>query len=355
MTDAAITTLSGRAPAATRPDAGRWSDDRGFTLVELLTAATVTLFVLSISVNALMQAQKTNQLATTIVDTNANLRSGLNFMVRDLVQTGAGIPIGGIPIPNGAGSVVINRPSWAGGVTFPAGTALNSVTPGNSLGPAINGQQTDIVNILYEDTSIDLGATGVTVTIGDANGTSATVAGVQISGVVNGVDGGDLIMFENGLGRALQCVTSVNGQVMSFANNDAFRLNQPGAAGGSIRALRDTVNNNWPTMRIKRIKMLTFYLEDPTGNAPRLMRRENFDTARPIALVLENLQMSYDIADGATNPTNVAAPTSPSQIRKINLWLYGRSEKAILESRRNFRTYMATQVSLRNLSFVNTL
>ena len=43
-----------------------------------------------------------NDTATNLADASQNLRSGMNFLVRDLVQAGRQIPTGGIPIPSGA-------------------------------------------------------------------------------------------------------------------------------------------------------------------------------------------------------------------------------------------------------------
>ncbi len=61
---------------------------------------------------------------------------------------------------------------------------------------------------------------------------------------------------------------------------------------------------------------------------PRLIRRVNNRPGEALALVLDDLQLSYDLVDGVTNPTNVGTPTdpnSPNQIRKANIFISGRS------------------------------
>ena len=82
---------------------------------------------------------------------------------------------------------------------------------------------------------------------------------------------------------------------------------------------------------------------------------------------VENLQITYDIADGVTNPANVrmteadlngtgaCAPRScsPNQIRKVNLLLSGRSERPSRVSQQFFHNTLTTQVSLRSLAFVD--
>jgi hypothetical protein len=86
------------------------------------------------------------------------------------------------------------------------------------------------------------------------------------------------------------------------------------------------------------------------------MRREGFKTARLVAQGVENLQMTYDIVDGTVNPTNqvdAVSPYSPSQIRKVNLFLGRRSETRSLQTGRVARSSVATQVALRSMSFMD--
>ena len=74
----------------------------GFTLVELMMATAITLIVLATATGTFKNALSVNDTATLIADSNQNLRSGGNLLVRDFMQAGRGIPTGGIPIPSGA-------------------------------------------------------------------------------------------------------------------------------------------------------------------------------------------------------------------------------------------------------------
>jgi hypothetical protein len=72
--------------------------------------------------------------------------------------------------------------------------------------------------------------------------------------------------------------------------------------------------------------------------------------------VLEDLQLAYDLVDGVTNPTNIKTPTapnSPNQIRKVNIFLAGRSDSAMRNMDDYLQRSLSTQVSLRSLSFVD--
>jgi len=71
---------------------------------------------------------------------------------------------------------------------------------------------------------------------------------------------------------------------------------------------------------------------------------------------VENLQITFDLVDGVTNPTNVDTPpvtNSSNQIRKANLFLSARSQDVNPQTKQFFRNTMATQVGLRSLSFVD--
>lgn len=344
--------------------------ERGASLVELLMSTALTAVVLTISVKAFTDARNVQDMSTLMVETQQNLRAGLNFMVRDLIQTGAEIPTGGVPIPSGGAATPVNRPG-PGGLTFDVNTdvVLHAVTPGPGLGPVVNGVATDIVSILYVDPTIDFNAVplksianqGRRATVWlptEVRGPTDPTGGTDISGANNGIAVGDLIMFDNALGTTLQCVTAVNGQEIQFEPNDLFNLNQGGEAGSISTLASDFANSVFPPTTIRRIRMITFYLEVPVGNpnAPWLLRQEGMDQARPIALVVDNLQLTFDLFDGTTNQTNInepVAPNTPAQIRKVNLFLAARSESASVAQRRTYRTNLATQVSLRSMAYVD--
>ena len=86
----------------------------GFTLVELLISTTILLLALGGAVTTFKNALSVNQTGTQTADANQNLRAGTNLLIRDLLEAGRGLLPGGIPIPSGANSQVINRPSPPG-------------------------------------------------------------------------------------------------------------------------------------------------------------------------------------------------------------------------------------------------
>jgi hypothetical protein len=102
--------------------------------------------------------------------------------------------------------------------------------------------------------------------------------------------------------------------------------------------------------------MVTYYLRFGADGVPQLVRRANYGAERVIAMGVENLQMTFDLVNGATNPTNVDtfdADTAEGQIRKVNLYMAGRSREVDVASGHPLRTSLSTQVSLRSLAFVS--
>jgi prepilin-type N-terminal cleavage/methylation domain-containing protein len=330
-------------------------DEPGFSLVELMIATAVTLILLAGTMGAFNDAMGLNQKAVMIADLEQNLRAGMNFLVQDLINAGWQIPTGGIPIPSGAGSAPVARPGPPRtAYTFVPAETLAAVNPGATLGPQGNGRATDMVNILCADNLLSLNQRPLDAIAAD--GSSATVnAATQITNVTNAITEGDLIAFSNAQGNTLQYVTSVAGQVMRFAAGDPMNLNQPNAAQGSITQLKS--GGVFPPTTATRVWLITYYLDVVTDpQMPRLIRRVNARAGSVVGLVLEDFQLSYDLADGLTNPTNVktpVAPNSPNQIRKATVFLSGRSTVRIRNTNTFLRHTLTTQVSLRSLSFVD--
>jgi len=376
----------------------------GFTMVELMIAMGVTMIILYGAVAAFKDAQQTNQVITQSADMTENLRNGLNFINQDVQQAGTGIPTGGIPIPytsNGSSTspcgttAPINRPVLGGKSTFPpCNSTLPAVEPGNELGPPIVAPDattgtvqnpnsiTDEITVVYSDNtsgleakpinqpktvtppnpgcpngSLQLTGTQLTLTF-DSNCVNLTAAGITIQP-------GDLIMLNNTLGTALVYVTSVSGQVLSFASGDPFQLNGRTDASGTVKQLMTSSSCSgapscFPATTATRVWMISYYL-DNVSSPPyiRLVRQINFNSPTPVGETLENLQFTYNFIDGATNPANqavVPVGNSESQIRTVNVWLGARSAYQVHKGSNQSlfaRNNLMTQISLRSMAYVN--
>jgi len=330
--------------------------EQGFSMMELLIGVSLTLVILATTVGALTDGIRTSDTARLVSQMQHNGRTGLNLMTRDLIQAGQRIPTGGIPIPSGAGIAAIRRPGISN-LTFPAGSiVLPAISAGQALGPAIQGRLTDIITILYADSTLALDATPLAAIANDGS-SMKVAAGTVIDDPSNALAPGDLIMFSNALGNAIQEITSVEGSTrsVSFATADTMRFNQRTAPAGTIIQIQNGPGT-YPPTTATRIWMVTYYIDATNAASPRLTRIVNNGQPRPISLDIEDLQITYDLVDGFTNPAGAdqpVAPNSAAQIRKATVVLLARSHAEQRATGRFHYQTLRTQISFRSLSFVD--
>jgi prepilin-type N-terminal cleavage/methylation domain-containing protein len=383
--------------------------ENGFTLIEMMVAMFIMIAVVAAATGAIIQAQHVSEAVALEGNVQENLRAGMHFIVRDLTQAGEGVPAAGISIPNTAGGVSnVVRPGTPVASIFEDAsvppntyTTLPPVIPGNTLGSVVTtvnpatgavlagGFNTDIVTILYADNTLVSSAGGaaaplltaapvtsaaapVCAGVITATGSSVTLAPAcfTLPGGPTPITTGNLIMFHNINGTALEYVTSVAGQVINFAAADPAGLNQTGLPNGTVANLAVAVT---PTT-ITRVWMVTYYLDVVTNPAkPQLIRQVNYpnypaaapaNPPQPVAEVIENLQFSFDIVNSqdpagtyglvgpGDAPTSIV-PDTPFAFRAVNTYLGGRSEYPYTMTKppQFLRNSLSTQVSIRSLSF----
>lgn len=398
----------------------------GFTLIEVLVATAILVIAIAATLSALTDAIHANQGVTLMADTQENLRAAMNYMVRDIVQAGEGIPQGGITIPNNGLAPVaggapapansnLNRPGLSPTalpiIQFPTTyTTLPAVTPGSAIGePQSNPSATvpnvfvasatgtDVITVTYVDNTLvdttfpapnnhTLSEFPIFLTpsasgpgCAPANPSPApngkmTIAGntltvnfdptcININTGNTSVKVGDLILFQNGQGMALEVVTGVSlpTDTLTFsAAGDSFNLNASGLPFGTIANIETAPGSGkFPPTTATRIWMVTYYLDTQTNPAhPELMRQVNFNIPTAVGEVIEDLGISYDLTEpGAIPPEknvpDAVFPDSVAQIRKVDLFLAARSENAYKGGTTYFRNNLATEVNVRSLSFVN--
>jgi type II secretory pathway pseudopilin PulG len=379
----------------------------GFSLIEMLVSISITVTIVGVAVGALLQAENASQIVSYQASTQENLRAGMHFIVRDLTQAGEGIPQGGITVPNTGVTSVIQRPGTAG--TFQYNTAgilaIPPITPGSAIGQAstsvnpqtnavVTGANTDLVNIIYADNVLVDAAGNQPYTYPVSQLLLPTCAGIlsptgafvtlaancfTMPGLAQPITTGNLIMFHNQNGTALEYVTSVAGQTINFAAGDPAGLNQTGKPYGTVYNLQNFVAGvptGFPATSITRIWMITYYLDNATNpSKPQLIRQVNYPNypagntaANPpqqVADVIEDLSFSYDITAsvdaagtyplGAGNVPTPISPDTPTQIRAVNVFLAGRSEYTYQSNGGHafMRNNLSTQVCPRSLSFTN--
>ncbi len=385
--------------------------EQGFSLIELLVAMAILLVVVSVATGVIIQAQHVSEAVALEANVQENLRAGMHFLVRDLTQAGEGIPAAGISVPNTAGGVSnIARPGTPALSIFQSGavppvtyTVLPPVIPGSQLGSVVTTQDpktkailtggfsTDIITVLYADNTLASSVGGAAAPLlAAAPVTQAAPAAPVCAGVIAAtgltvtldagcftmpgqptpIAVGNLIMFHNINGTALEYVTAVAGQVLTFSAGDPAGLNATGLPKGTVASINAAAI---PTT-ITRVWMVTYYLDVVTNPAkPQLIRQvnyPNFPVAAPanppqaVAEVIENLTFSYDIVGtqdpagtyglpGPGDAPTAVAPDTPFLFRAVNVYLGGRSEYPWTWTNppQFFRNSLSTQVSIRSLSF----
>jgi type II secretory pathway pseudopilin PulG len=295
---------------------------------------------------------------------------------------------------------------------------LPSITTGWKLGPVIKGSPTDIVTIMMVDefmpvvTTPALDPANPSVIEGtiDPKGLSVALSpnSLWLKGDPTGEDTpkiqvGDLVLFKGQSGNAIQTVTAVTTNSIKFDANsteDFFHFNQSNATklsagtGRPLAAIKQVTNPKtnltmplpagcaggvdmdentiWcAPVTLFKVLMITYYVDNVTKpGTPRLMRMINHCPAsdpncaafspQALAGVVEDLDLTYDIKDGVTNPIELQAlpwPVAPAaplynagQIRKVNLHMGVRSENISKPSQDYVRNHITTSVEVRSLA-----
>lgn len=340
--------------------------ERGFSLMELLLAMALGLVVLAGAVAMLRQGVDISHMVTQRAEMQQNVRVAINFLARDLSIAGTGMPAGGIQLPIGGGAQnplrgcsTTNCGLWG----FFADQRLYSVTPGDGLGPIVNGVQTDIVTLAYRDDSIDLGQLTAATPSGNQLDIDPTI-NPPLNDPAVGIQINDMLVLCNSNGCAVGVVTGLIPDGILFANPDDLNVNQPSAANGNIASILDPPNGPAiPPTSAYRINTVTYFIQMVAGpdgqlntadDVARLMRQVNANPPAPVAENIENLQFTYDIFDDNLGVPTAALPNAgglPNQIRKINISVSARSPARGLFRPRYERSTLVTSVNARNLTF----
>lgn len=332
---------------------------RGMSLIEVLVAMGLLMILLT-TVAALMRpAADLSSLAQQRGEVQHNVRVGLNSMARELSLSGTGFPLGGVQLPAGAGA---SPPVFA--CSFEecyvddnefTDRRLYAVTPGSGRGQVIEGVPTDVVTFAFRDDRFDLDQYPLLSL--NSDGTVIEVDNrttPPITDPVVGIVPGDVLLLSNANGVAAAVVTGVTGREIYLSSGDPLGFNQPEAEYGNVKALRNPDTGEYPPTRAFRVNIVTYFLDARDRERPRLMRQVNAHRAEPVAEFIERLQITYDIFDDDSSAAVSNLPDAnnrPNQIRKINLFLAGRSPQDRLLGRGFDWTSMRTSVSARNLAF----
>ena len=375
----------------------------GFSLMELLIAASIGVGVILAMTSLFKSAMSTTFTVTQRAEVQQNMRAGIELMTKDLSMAGAGLPSGGLQLAsaNGNSSIACNQAGtcYVPGAVYPNGNYMTGIVPGFNKGvqaaaviTAAPAATNDSVTSIYCDYNFPLS----NFTFSFPNTTTAAVTVVNAAVTPNnilaagGLNVGDLVLFlvstpgkgtaSGAQGTSAAQTAAVVGEItglpaggatIDFAASDALNFNQPASAPNSLANAINTLGATLGATGVAgtgnivnacRLYAVTYFLQVPaaggTVQTPRLMRQVNGLNAVPVADNIINLQFSYDVINSqagtmSANQANpIAAGLSPALIQKINMWVMGQN---LLSSGRQYQSmYLASSVSARNMSFCNS-
>jgi prepilin-type N-terminal cleavage/methylation domain-containing protein len=332
---------------------------RGFSMTELLVSMAIGSIVIGGAVQMFSQAMRAHWITSQRAELQQDFRAATNIMTRDISLAGSGIGDIGIALPSGTGTLPVYPCSAiacnyvnGGSAAYPVQTGvpyLYGIVPGNNLGITVNAAQgpTDIISIAYTDVNFAINCYQVSM---DATGTVATftlpaplpvtcilppglVAPQALNDGVVGLKQGDLLYFQVTIGvganattaSAIGSVSSVapgagpNSFIIGFTAGDVGHINQPTAAGGSLKQLAGNTSGS-----ATRLRYITYYLDiSPNdGVTPRLMRAVAGQTPTPVAENVGYLKFSYDLFNAGAvvaSQNSLPAGTAPTMITKVNI------------------------------------
>jgi hypothetical protein len=341
-------------------------------MAELLLAMALSLILLGIVFDMFDKLNNAADLAGTMADVNENLRAGMNMVARDVSAAGAGIPVGGFPLPSGGtpcAPIQVPLPSatlnsvWPAVFTLPTqyfnpacSGNLQVINPGSGFGPTGGSGGTAIptdsitlitVNPLSQLGQFQLssitpvttsgayccfpgGTTGVTVTVNAATngGNPINVAGANWVQVVPG----QLIMLTNSYASVLLAASTVTATTITFTSGDAvndplpfnqFPLTATSPTSNTIAQLQTLgvshAANVYPATYAYQVTMTTYYL-DSVSRPPYWMLMKLVGTGAPLTganLVQSNppqpVAMGIDALQFSFSLYPAALPTDPTR------------------------------------------
>lgn len=246
----------------------------GFTLVELMVALVITAVMVTVLIRSMFTVERSWDTSHNRVVTNQNTRAAVNTMVRDLRMAGSGFS---------------GKPVVTGGVV---GNLVYPCRPG----PAASGSDS-----LFITGSLS----GVMTTC------SVPMASPSDGLFVNDTDGfsvGDLVVITNGTEANMFEVTGVVPSTGSLEHSVSSPHNDPNQ------------HVVWPSggysvgSTVVQVQEVAYWVDEGLDE-PRLMRRLGSEVPLPIGFDVEELHVSYGLADGTVTST----PSDPAQIRTLFL------------------------------------
>lgn len=344
------------------------SDERGFSLIELMVAMVVFLIVTGAIWGLLQVAQRGRTTVSEGVQITKSVRFGMNMLGRDTYNAGFGYPLTTtVVLTNERLSDLLGIPNDYDATrdTMPPIIVGNNVTE-NTLNTTPN-TMTDQVTFLFKDSTFNLVTDMATgrqssqpLNINAATTTDEIDEILPISGSNAACRINDIYLVTGSTGSTIGVATGLNGtDKVQFANGDPLGFNRTGPTGW-LRGITTPAS-------MMRVFMVTYHV---TGDGT-LMRRRYANMPppapsdpwidEPLVYGIENFQIQYIMDDGSISDNPSAGPDGTpgtpddnqanlSKIRQIRFTLNARSME-FDQTGQPYRTSMTSTFSTRNLGY----
>lgn len=345
------------------------NNEPGFSLLELVVAIAVMLIVTGAVFSLLKDSMTTSKATLEMTDAQESLRTGQEYINRDLMNTGDGLnSINNIRVPqNFATNYLtlnpVTDPATPGIINLGLLTTDNNV-PANTLvlgtAPAVDVRSapilTDRISILQMDGSF----TPITLDAGAINPNNGQV---DVSPAdIDRFSGGEIYFITSAVGGIFATITdrrSVNSPSPSLVlePGDAFGLNSTGN-GSQLDWITD--RGTLPTA-ICRVKIIHYYV-----NSNGLLKRRVFGVASAgfnesvIAEHVVSLQFRYFLnlrdANGNVRQPEAQLTTAQQQVetRQVEVTVTVETSRKLQNGQRQ-QISMTTSTSVRNMQFRQSL
>lgn len=246
----------------------------GFTLVELMVALIITAVLVTTLVRTILGVDRSWSVSHNRVDASQNTRAALDTMVRDLRMAGSGF--GGRPVTTG-------------------GVPDNLIYPCRPA-PAPTGPD----SLFITGSLTGVAATSVAPLASPSDGLFVTDT--------DGFAVGDLVVVSNGVDANMFEITGLVPATGSLEHSLLSPYNDP------LEHIR-WPNGGYPSgSSVVQVQRVAYWVDEDTGGR-RLMRQLGAGTPLPVAFDVEELRVTYRLADGTVDE----APADPTLIRSVHL------------------------------------
>ncbi|MFV0388050.1 MAG: type II secretion system protein J [Pyrinomonadaceae bacterium] len=317
-----------------------FAQEHGFSLLEMVIAATVFLIIMGTIFGLLRAGDQMKQVVNDRSDVVANARAVVDFMGRDVINAGSGYSKSGAVVPDDFLYDLIKIPADGDNLR----DIIPAVVAGNDISTSVlskPGEKNDLIFLTFRDLTFN---NGEPVKFLDIHTVSSTPVMKTAPGGCANCKLWDVYLFESPTGKqALGIVTSANADSISLAQNNPLNMNRKIVGNVDTRsiltkcAVGELTNcfDYSPQVTAKRVFLISYsvnnkgtliqtrYGNNSSGNATQQIDKKE------LAYGVEKFQVRYLMEDGSLvdDPSNgFTEPFNMNNVIQVEMRITVKSE-----------------------------